>query len=95
MEVGYGGTIENVLVSIINHVRLGNGRKGDHLTLGTRMPGHTTDKTLGGRSARIVINLLGTVSDLHWVSCVDGLIIGHKKDPRGVGVPLVKLVQSS
>ena len=68
VEISYGGTVSDVVVNIIHHVRLGASGEGSHLLrdLLSRMPDHTLDVTLASANGE-VINLSGRGLELHGV----------------------------
>lgn len=70
IEISYVRTICNVVVDLVDHFRLNNSRVSNHLTLCTRMPGGTLNKTLGARTDREEIDLSGRGLELHGVGCL-------------------------
>ena len=77
VEVSNLSTVSNQVADGVQSISLDNSGEGDHLTLSTRMPDHTLDKTLSRGSAGVEVNLSGGVGQLHRVCCVDELSIGQ------------------
>ena len=66
VEVCNLSTVGNVLVSIVDHLRLNDGGEGAHLIVSTRMPGHAAHVAGARRGDGVVVNLSGGGEELHW-----------------------------
>ena len=70
IKVSYVRTIQNVVVDLVDHFRLGKSGISNHFTLNARVPGGTLNKTLGARTDREEIDLSGRGLELHGVGCL-------------------------
>ena len=94
VEVTDSSTVGDVLVNVVQCVRLDTSGKRDHalVCVRLRMPDDTLDETLGVAANRVEVDLSGRGVESHGVPCFDSYRI-HEKGGRGS--PPVTLVQLS
>jgi len=95
VEVNNLSTVSNILTNVVESVRLNTGGERSHLReFFSGVPDDTLNETLTSADGEEV-DLKSRGLKSHWVSCVDGLIIGHPGTPRRGAVPLYQLSPQS
>jgi len=76
VEISHFCTVGEIVTDVIESIRLNTSAEGSHLLreFFSGVPDHTLDETLAAGDGEEV-NLSGRGLELHWVSCVDVLII--------------------
>ena len=70
IKVGYVRTIQNVVVDLVDHIRLGKSGISNHFALNARVPGGTLNESLGARTDGEEIDLGCGGLELHGVVCL-------------------------